>query len=650
MSLKQKIQKATSSLIIALSSLMVMNAQDNFFWQEFVKDEATYQSQTIQLPRASFDKPLTIRQQLESVVGEINYTKGTLVQSYMGGIESRVYENVNELLDSDPVMLSFDKGEDQLKRKQFEVNTSIYLYYKDSYGKDCCLVVHTRPRGFLNKAIYTRTSIMLPSQSEDDDFRTFSSKSAPIAISYLTAFDVVDMTKDIAEFERIKESAIKNYNEERELSDIEEECIIGLREQDELWHNKSYGYHLYDNKRYYDAFVTLEPLYDYLKSYIRPDYTDMNDIFYETSHKMGMSMWKLGFNETAAYYLSVASFGEEKYRGDYNEFIKSTKGRNRIPVDGRSDSKVTVRDFLSIILDADYGNLREGIANVNGEIQKLATREEVYAYDIKNLCTEAASNLTLTYTRTGYEREEKDYEDDSKLFFENNIIFSSVKVDKDRWRINVLVPNFKIRDFKKGDDEFNVPYTASFIVGTNETKNSIKKSSKSYSSLANRYKEFAPLSDEGRFLESVILLERIEADICSLSQKERSKQKMARLESQVLYTRGYLLQELLVAPKAAAVLAESIRIESDVLKKREYISILSNIVDPRVFEIIKTELQEEQKDKAYLNFLNRRYAFMLIEYGMIDEAEVILKQLLNDPASEAYARKELEYIESLRKR
>ena len=650
MSLKQKIQKATSSLIIALSSLMVMNAQDNFFWQEFVKDEATYQSQTIQLPRASFDKPLTIRQQLESVVGEINYTKGTLVQSYMGGIESRVYENINELLDSDPVMLSFDKGEDQLKRKQFEMNTSIYLYYKDSYGKDCCLVVHTRPRGFLNKAIYTRTSIMLPSQSEDDDFRTFSSKSAPIAISYLTAFDVVDMTKDIAEFERIKESAIKNYNEERELSDIEEECIIGLREQDELWHNKSYGYHLYDNKRYYDAFVTLEPLYDYLKSYIRPDYTDMNDIFYETSHKMGMSMWKLGFNETAAYYLSVASFGEEKYRGDYNEFIKSTKGRNRIPVDGRSDSKVTVRDFLSIILDADYGNLREGIANVNGEIQKLATREEVYAYDIKNLCTEAASNLTLTYTRTGYEREEKDYEDDSKLFFENNIIFSSVKVDKDRWRINVLVPNFKIRDFKKGDDEFNVPYTASFIVGTNETKKSIKKSSKSYSSLADRYKEFAPLSDEGRFLESVILLERIEADICSLSQKERSRQKMARLESQVLYTRGYLLQELLVAPKAAAVLAESIRIESDVLKMREYISILSNIVDPRVFEIIKAELQEDQKDKAYLNFLNRRYAFMLIEYGMIDEAEVILKQLLNDPASESYARKELEYIESLRKR
>jgi hypothetical protein len=73
-------------------------------------------------------------------------------------------------------------------------------------------------------------------------------------------------------------------------------------------------------------------------------------------------------------------------------------------------------------------------------------------------------------------------------------------------------------------------------------------------------------------------------------------------------------------------------------------------VDPRVFEIIKTELQEEQKDKAYLNFLNRRYAFMLIEYGMIDEAEVILKRLLDDPDSETFARNELEYIKSLRKK
>ena len=458
------------------------------------------------------------------------------------------------------------------------------------------------------------------------------------------------MTTDLAEFERIKESAIKNYNEDRELSEIEEECVVGLREQDELWNNKSYGYHLYDSNRYYDAFVTLEPLYDNLKAYIRPDYTEMNDIFYETSHKMGMSMWKLGFNETAAYYLSVASYGDEKYRGDYNEFIKSTKGQNRVPIDTRNDSKVTVRDFLSIILDADYGNLREGIANIDGEIQKLATREEVYAYDIKNLCTESASSLTLTYTRTGYEREEKDFEDDSKLFFENNIIFSSVKVDKDRWRINVLVPNFKTRDFKKGDDEFNIPYTTSFIVGTNEAGVSNRKSSKSYSALVDRYNEIGQKSDEGRFLENIILLERLEADICSLPHKERSDKKMAELESQILFDKGFLLQELVVTPKAAAVLAESIRIQSDTQKMQEYISILSNIVDPRVFEIIKTELQENHKDKSYFNFLNRRYAYMLIEYGMIDEAEIILKRLLDDPDSETFARQELEYIKSLRRK
>jgi hypothetical protein len=212
------------------------------------------------------------------------------------------------------------------------------------------------------------------------------------------------------------------------------------------------------------------------------------------------------------------------------------------------------------------------------------------------------------------------------------------------------VPNFKTRDFKKGDDEFNIPYTTSFIVGTNELGKSIRKASQSYSTLVDRYNWVAPLSDEGRFMESVILLEQIEADICLLSQKERSDKKMAELESNILFDKGFLLQELVVTPKAAATLAESVRIQSDTHKMQEYISILSNIVDPRVFEIIKTELHENHKDKSYYNFLNRRYAFMLIEYGMIDEAEVILKRLLDDPDSETFARNELEYIKSLRKK
>ena len=82
---------------------------------------------------------------------------------------------------------------------------------------------------------------------------------------------------------------------------------------------------------------------------------------------------------------------------------------------------------------------------------------------------------------------------------------------------------------------------------------------------------------------------------------------------------------------------------------REYIALLSNLVDPRCLATVKAELENSPEDPSYVNFLNRRYAYTLIEYGMLDEAEAILKRLLESPESADFARQELEYIEALRK-
>ena len=78
-------------------------------------------------------------------------------------------------------------------------------------------------------------------------------------------------------------------------------------------------------------------------------------------------------------------------------------------------------------------------------------------------------------------------------------------------------------------------------------------------------------------------------------------------------------------------------------------AILSNIVDPRAFQVIREELLSDPKDQGYKNLLNRRYAFMLIEYGKLEEAEKILNKLLEDPSSASFAKTELEYIKQLRR-
>jgi hypothetical protein len=101
--------------------------------------------------------------------------------------------------------------------------------------------------------------------------------------------------------------------------------------------------------------------------------------------------------------------------------------------------------------------------------------------------------------------------------------------------------------------------------------------------------------------------------------------------------------------KALSYLTRSLDIVPTYETMREYISNLSNIVDPRCLATIKAELDQSPEDQSYVNFLNRRYAYALIEYGKLDEAEVILKRLLESPENEKFARQELDYIESLRK-
>ena len=91
----------------------------------------------------------------------------------------------------------------------------------------------------------------------------------------------------------------------------------------------------------------------------------------------------------------------------------------------------------------------------------------------------------------------------------------------------------------------------------------------------------------------------------------------------------------------------------------EYVNVLANSADTRVFKTIEKFLDDiaqqyanaEEMPEAvmrFVSFLNRRYAYSLVEFGKLDEAEKAYKKLLNDPESEDYAMKELAYIQQLK--
>ena len=52
--------------------------------------------------------------------------------------------------------------------------------------------------------------------------------------------------------------------------------------------------------------------------------------------------------------------------------------------------------------------------------------------------------------------------------------------------------------------------------------------------------------------------------------------------------------------------------------------------------------------QAFISFLHRRKAYIYVEQGKFEDAEALLKSLLNDPYSSDFALKELAYLQRLR--
>ena len=637
-------------MAMLLCCVMPSKAQDNeAVLTEFVRNEATYTNQSYQIERSSLEKPVTLRQQLNEWLGPQTYTNAYVVYSHMGGMEHVAYTDVNELLDKDPIFLSYDRGDAKLERKMSEPNTSIYLNYKNAEGKNACLVIHNRHRGYLDAFVYTRTSMMMPAEDAEDDLRSFHSKSAPVMGSYLSAFDVKEMQAEMAQFKVVLAKTVEKYQNDEALNDMERECLAGLTGEEEFSYNLGYGGWLYGNDRFYDAYVYHQAAFELLKKHLPNVSPEMNDTFYEMTHMMGISLWKLGLYESAEYYLNLALYGNESYASDYVDFRRSLENSVK---KGASEltSRITVGDALSVLFDVHENNLREAFYVVGDQPVKLATQADVWDFDLKKLCTPDPSNLVIAYSRTYYENNDSSSLDKSVLFYENNIIFSSVQVDEKRWRINVMIPNSRNGDYRKPGERTNLPLSASFIVGSEEMEPIKIGKKKHYAALAQGMEKADELKADMRMLESLVLLKQMQQVVSLMSEKERSKEKLSTLHAQMLYETGFLLTELNQGRKALSYLISSMKKMPAVDTMIEYISILSNFVDPRGLAVIKSELEKSPTDKSYEDFLNRRYAYLLIEYGMFDEAEEVLNRLLKSPGSASFARQELEYIKSLRKK
>ena len=76
--------------------------------------------------------------------------------------------------------------------------------------------------------------------------------------------------------------------------------------------------------------------------------------------------------------------------------------------------------------------------------------------------------------------------------------------------------------------------------------------------------------------------------------------------------------------------------------------LLGDIVPPMVNEDADDEEDypdEQQSEKSFINFLKRRKAYLLVEMKEYDDAEKLLKKMLDEPDSSDFALQELAFIQ-----
>ena len=170
---------------------------------------------------------------------------------------------------------------------------------------------------------------------------------------------------------------------------------------------------------------------------------------------------------------------------------------------------------------------------------------------------------------------------------------------------------------------------------------------------------------EHRYYEAVPYLESVYAHLSSNFMSMRENDMAAFFE--VCFMLGTAYCDMDDYERALPYLATTIDAENsgisiaDAIRyKKEYVNCLVNSGDYRamkyVLELINT-IENTQKFRElsfywndFLKFLKRRYVQVLINNSFIDDAELELKEMLNDPDNKDYALNELAYLQKNRKK
>ncbi len=232
-------------------------------------------------------------------------------------------------------------------------------------------------------------------------------------------------------------------------------------------------------------------------------------------------------------------------------------------------------------------------------------------------------------------------DDKSILCYDGCIIMHVSAIPKTELaRIDIMIPSFTNDADMMSLQDGITPQYKSFIVAMKPYEYDFSQSLHEINS------SVASLSQNFQIMEALVgslhTFRMLIAKYNGLTDDEKMACKEAAAET------GFCFMELMLPDVAEYYLRLGMGAHN-VEYLTEYVNCLVNTKDVRSMSIInKLLLQHVDTDENTRNFLHaflkRRKAYTLIDWGMIDEAKLLLEEIINDPLCSEYAAGELMYI------
>lgn len=508
---------------------------------------------------------------------------------------------------------------------------------------------------------FMRVSVILSPKVEKDDLRSFSqSDSAPITGSYLLSFDTGDTSAYMEEFKEVLNSALEKNKAGLEYSDLEHACIFGLMDTHSISTSLSEADEDMEEGRYFDAITHLKKVIDAEKYFGLDDESDRG-VYADACADLAKCYSAAGDPELACrfyeaaytfddsydeeYAVALAALGDIRARGvDYEDMTK-------VYTKAIASAKKSLEGFSPFITMRDV--VCKGLGIPECGIQSLTAFDmdgkTVLREDSRAGALDARLGPLLSDGNTlvfDYDlRHELTQVDSSNVLYDNSLVIlvKRIKDTPDKFRLNVLIPNFINDDTQSsmfnGGNNGNRPSSISFVVSSGE-KGDIP------TDLGELFHYAIEVQDDGRYVESLKLLYHV-LDAVKASDYESGEYDISSLID-IYYEIGFCLTELGQWDKA--LYYQAVASQSGVTDYIvDYLSTVINNREPvslgEIDKYMSAEVREGNMSKeAFKAFLMRRKIYYLVEMRRYDEAEPVIKELMDDPDQADWAKSELEYI------